>query len=99
VDTACTPVSLDGPGIVDFHAQLPQVLKSPMLNAFMRDRISFLKSDRPTSASTTSWPTSSESPRIYDLTGELLTDAARTAMTDYLDDHRRGRLGSVEASA
>jgi hypothetical protein len=36
---------------------------------------------------------------IYDLAGEPLTDAARTAMTDYLDDHRCGRLGSVTTPA
>jgi hypothetical protein len=37
--------------------------------------------------------------RIYDLTGEPLTDAAHTAMTDYLHDHQRGRLGSIATSA
>ncbi len=47
------PGDLDGPGIVNFHAQLPQVLKNLMLNGFMRDRISSLKSDRPTTSTTT----------------------------------------------
>jgi hypothetical protein len=37
--------------------------------------------------------------RIYALAGEPLTDAARTAMTDYLDNHQRGRLGSITTSA
>ncbi len=37
--------------------------------------------------------------RIYALAGEPLTDAARTAMTDYLDNHQRGRLGSIATSA
>jgi sulfotransferase family protein len=37
--------------------------------------------------------------RIYDLAGEPLTDAARTAMSDYLDYHQRGRPGSVATSA
>jgi hypothetical protein len=37
--------------------------------------------------------------RIYDLAGEPLTGAARTAMTDYLNKHQRGRLGSIATSA
>ena len=37
--------------------------------------------------------------RIYHLAGEPLTDAARAAMTDYLDNHQRGRLGSIATSA
>ncbi|HEY9303485.1 MAG TPA: sulfotransferase, partial [Mycobacterium sp.] len=36
---------------------------------------------------------------IYDLAGEPLTDAARTAMADYLLGHQRGRLGQVATSA
>ena len=37
--------------------------------------------------------------RIYDLAGEPLTDAARTAIADYLLGHQRGRLGQVVTSA
>ena len=37
--------------------------------------------------------------RVYDLAGEPLNGAARTAMADYLLDHRRGRLGQVATSA
>ncbi len=37
--------------------------------------------------------------RIYDLAGEPLTDAARAAMTEYLDNHQRGRLGRIATSA
>jgi Sulfotransferase family len=36
---------------------------------------------------------------IYELAGEPLTGAAHTAMTDYLDDHQRGRRGSIATSA
>ena len=36
---------------------------------------------------------------VYALAGESLTDAARSAMTDYLGDHQRGRLGRVATSA
>jgi sulfotransferase family protein len=36
---------------------------------------------------------------VYALTGESLTDAARSAMTDYLAGHQRGRLGRVATSA
>jgi hypothetical protein len=36
--------------------------------------------------------------RLYALAGEPFTDAARTAIIDYLAGHRRGRLGSVETS-
>lgn len=35
---------------------------------------------------------------VYELAGEDLDDAARTAMADYLDGHRRGRLGTVRTS-
>jgi hypothetical protein len=37
--------------------------------------------------------------RIYELAGEPLTAASRAAMTEYLDSHRRGRLGSIATSA
>jgi hypothetical protein len=37
--------------------------------------------------------------RIYELAGEPLTAAARAAMTDYLDNHQRGRLGRIATSA
>jgi len=36
--------------------------------------------------------------RVYALAGEPLTEDARTAMVDYLEDHRRGRHGNVETS-
>jgi nucleotide-binding universal stress UspA family protein len=37
--------------------------------------------------------------RLYDLAGEPLTNAARTAMSDYLEGHQRGRLGQIATSA
>ena len=37
--------------------------------------------------------------RVYGLAGEPLTSAARTAMTDYLTGHQRGRLGQIATSA
>ncbi len=37
--------------------------------------------------------------RVYDLAGEPLTNAARTATTDYLSGHQRGRLGQIATSA
>jgi hypothetical protein len=37
--------------------------------------------------------------RVYDLAGEPLTPAARTAMVDYLSGHQRGRLGQIATSA
>ncbi|BBX44827.1 sulfotransferase [Mycobacterium cookii] len=37
--------------------------------------------------------------RIYDLAGEPLTEAALAAVTGYLDNHQRGRLGSIATSA
>jgi hypothetical protein len=37
--------------------------------------------------------------RVYDLAGEPLTNAARTAMADYLSGHQRGRLGQIATSA
>jgi membrane protein YdbS with pleckstrin-like domain len=37
--------------------------------------------------------------RVYDLAGEPLTTAARTAMVDYLSGHQRGRLGQIATSA
>ncbi len=37
--------------------------------------------------------------KVYDLAGEPLTGAARTAVVDYLRNHRRGRLGQVAISA
>ena len=37
--------------------------------------------------------------RVYDLAGEPLTNAARTAMADYLLGHQRGRLGQIATSA
>src|ERR1700712_2283046 len=37
--------------------------------------------------------------RIYELAGEPLTTASGAAMTEYLDSHRRGRLGSIATSA
>jgi len=36
--------------------------------------------------------------RVYALAGEPFTEPARTAITDYLAGHRRGRLGNVETS-
>ena len=33
--------------------------------------------------------------RVYELAGEPMTSEARAAMADYLDGHRRGRLGTV----
>jgi hypothetical protein len=36
--------------------------------------------------------------RVYDLAGEPLTNAARTAMADYLQGHQRGRLGQIATS-
>jgi hypothetical protein len=37
--------------------------------------------------------------RIYELAGEPLTAAPRAAMTDYVDNHQRGRLGRIAMSA
>jgi hypothetical protein len=37
--------------------------------------------------------------RVYSLAGEPLTNAARTAMADYLAGHQRGRLGQIATSA
>src|SRR3984957_6997191 len=37
--------------------------------------------------------------RVYDLAGEPLTAATRTAMVDYLSGHQRGRLGQIATSA
>jgi hypothetical protein len=37
--------------------------------------------------------------KVYHLAGEPLTKAARTAMSDYLRDHQRGRLGQIVTSA
>ncbi len=37
--------------------------------------------------------------QIYALAGEPLTGAARAAMTHYLDNHQRGRLGRIATSA
>ena len=37
--------------------------------------------------------------RVYDLAGEPLTNATRTAMADYLQGHQRGRLGQIATSA
>ncbi len=37
--------------------------------------------------------------QVYDLAGEPLTTAARTAITGYLRGHQRGRLGQVATSA
>jgi hypothetical protein len=37
--------------------------------------------------------------RIYELAGEPLTAAPRAAMTDYVDNHQRGRLGRIATSA
>jgi hypothetical protein len=36
--------------------------------------------------------------RVFEVAGEPLTDTGRAAMADYLDGHRRGRLGSVATS-
>jgi hypothetical protein len=36
--------------------------------------------------------------QIYELAGEPMTDEARSAMRDYLDGHRRGRLGTLKTS-
>jgi hypothetical protein len=36
--------------------------------------------------------------RVYALAGEPFTEPARTAITDYLAGHQRGRLGNVETS-
>jgi hypothetical protein len=36
--------------------------------------------------------------QVYGLVGEPVTDAARTAMADYLAGHQRGRLGKVATS-
>ena len=36
--------------------------------------------------------------QVYELAGEPLTDEAAAAMTDYLDGHQRGRLGTVATS-
>jgi hypothetical protein len=36
--------------------------------------------------------------QVYALAGEPFTAEARTAIADYLDGHRRGRLGNVEMS-
>src|SRR6476659_10663402 len=36
--------------------------------------------------------------RVYGLVGEPVTDNARTAMTEYLAGHQRGRLGKVVTS-
>ena len=37
--------------------------------------------------------------RVHELAGDAATPAAERAMADYLDTHRRGRLGTVETSA
>src|SRR6201996_6344047 len=37
--------------------------------------------------------------RIYELAGEPLTGPARAAIADYLEQHQRGRLGSIATSA
>jgi Sulfotransferase family len=36
--------------------------------------------------------------QVYGLVGEPVTDRARTAMTEYLTSHQRGRLGKVATS-
>ena len=36
--------------------------------------------------------------QVYALAGEPFTEAARTAIADYLAGHQRGRLGNVETS-
>lgn len=36
--------------------------------------------------------------RVHALAGEPFSEEARTAVTDYLEGHRRGRLGNVETS-
>jgi hypothetical protein len=33
--------------------------------------------------------------RVYELSGEPMTDEARAAMQEYLDGHQRGRLGTL----
>jgi hypothetical protein len=35
---------------------------------------------------------------VYALAGEPFTEEVRTAVTGYLEGHRRGRLGNVETS-
>jgi hypothetical protein len=71
-----------------------------MLDAFMRDR-DLIPDERSTDVRFDDFMADElgVAERIYDLAGEPLTDAARTGMTDYLDNHRRGRLGSVATSA
>ena len=36
--------------------------------------------------------------KVYEVAGEPMTDEARAAMADYLDGHRRGRLGTVRTN-
>ena len=36
--------------------------------------------------------------QVYALAGEPMTDEARAAMSEYLDGHQRGRLGTVATS-
>jgi hypothetical protein len=71
-----------------------------MLDAFMRDR-HLIPEERSTDVRFDDFMADElgVAERIYELAGEPLTDAARTAMTDYLDNHPRGRLGSVATSA
>jgi len=71
-----------------------------MLDAFMRDR-HLIPDERSTDVRFDDFMADElgVAERIYELAGEPLTDAARTAMTDYLDNHPRGRLGSVATSA
>jgi hypothetical protein len=71
-----------------------------MLNALVRDR-DLITPERSADVHFDDFMTDelTTAERIYDLAGEPLTAAARTAMTDYLANHQRGRLGRIATSA
>jgi hypothetical protein len=71
-----------------------------MLNALVRDR-ELIPPERSIDVHFDEFITDelSTAERIYKLAGEPMTAAARAAMTDYLDNHQRGRLGRIATSA
>jgi hypothetical protein len=70
-----------------------------MLNALVRDR-DLIPPERSIDVHFDEFMTDElgAAERIYELAGEPLTVAARAAMTNYLDDHQRGRLGRIATS-
>jgi sulfotransferase family protein len=71
-----------------------------MLNALVRDR-ELIPPERSVDVRFDEFMTDElgTAERIYELAGEPLTTTARAAMTDYLDNHQRGRLGRIATSA